>query len=119
MVANTVFVKNSNYCQTKRPFLIGSIIGCMTLFLISSVVVSSADASSRGNNLGLGDAVNPQTPDVKPSDTGSAEYSCPPNSKKCRCSSVTNCFSMGKDRVCKSGTIKPDGSGGATCTRKF
>jgi hypothetical protein len=118
MVANTVFVINSNNCQTKRRQLIGSIIVCMTLFLISGVVVSSVDASRGGNTQGLGDAVNTQKPDVKPPDTGTAEYSCPPDSNKCSCDSVTDCFTMGKDGVCKSGTVKPDGSGGATCTRK-
>ena len=115
MVANTVFVKNSNYCQTKRPFLIGSIIGCMTLFLISSVVVSSADASSRGNNLGLGDAVNPQTPDVKPSDTGSAEFKC--DQFKCTCKGVIDCFNMGAANVC-SDNLAPQGKGVYTCTHK-
>ena len=119
MITNKLGNRVIKNCQSKSSLLIGNVIVTMVFFLMTGVVTSSAEGSKVTRDTpDLSGSINLDNPNVNPGD-GSSEYDCPPSSTKCSCSGVDDCFSMGKDMVCKSGTIKPDGKGGATCTRKF
>ena len=46
-------------------------------------------------------------------------FDCPVNKKTCSCTGERDCGEMGRMKVCKAGTFKPNSKGtGGTCNRK-